>query len=82
VRHFALEGTNHVDISRMRAAEYRISHRHKDGAWGEMRPVEHSSVEHDPERQWGRGRLFKCTSCEEWAVIQQADEDGNRVSED
>ena len=70
-----------MDISRIRVAEYRISHRHQDGAWGEMRPVEHTSVDHDPERKWGRGRLFKCTSCDEWAVIKPADDEGNPVEE-
>jgi hypothetical protein len=71
-----------MDISRIRVAEYRIGHRHKDGAWGEMEPVEHSSVEHDPERRWGLGKLFKCTSCEEWAVIQPAGTDGEPLDDE
>jgi hypothetical protein len=65
-----------MDTSRVRLAEYQIGHRHKDGAWGEMLPVEHTNVDHDPERRWGLGKLFKCTSCEEWAFIQPAGSDG------
>jgi hypothetical protein len=65
-----------MDTSRVRLAEYQIGHRHKDGAWGEMQPVEHTNVDHDPERRWGLGKLFKCTSCEEWAFIQPVGSDG------
>lgn len=74
-----------MDISRYHELEYRLSHRHKDGAWGEMAeaPAHHTSVEHDPERQWaGEGRLFKCTSCDEWAVVRRADERGRPVVPD
>ena len=75
-----------MDISRVRELEYRISHRHKDGGWGEMVevPQHHTAVEHDPERRWGDSdsRLYKCTSCEEWAVIRRADERGRAVDED
>jgi hypothetical protein len=68
-----------MDLSRIHELEYRISHKHKDGAWGEMSELmsHHTSVEHDPERQWGDDfHLFKCTSCDEWAMIRQTDEHG------
>jgi hypothetical protein len=70
-----------MDISRSRELEYRITHRHKDGAWGEMAevPSHHTSVEHDPERGWGDGKLYKCTSCDEWAMVRKVDEQGRPV---
>jgi hypothetical protein len=75
-----------MDISRIRELEYRISHRHKDGAWGEMvesPTVHHSAVDHDPERQWlEEGTLYKCTSCDEWAIIRKADESGRPIRVD
>ena len=70
-----------MDISRSRELEYRISHRHKDGAWGEMTDItaHHTIVDHDPERTWGEGRLYKCTSCDEWAMIRKVDDQGRPV---
>ena len=46
---------------------YKVSHRHKDGGWGDMEevPSHHSAPAHDKERMWGIGRLFRCTSCDE-----------------
>lgn len=29
----------------------------------------HSSAEGDPERSWGKGRVFKCSSCEEQFLV-------------
>jgi hypothetical protein len=64
-----------VDRAQLSFDEYRVNHRHKDGSWGEM--VEHhDSASHDPERKWSMGRLFKCTSCDEWAVVQRSRQDG------
>ena len=46
---------------------YRVSHRHADGSWGEMTEVRphHDPADHDPERDWGRGRIFHCQGCDE-----------------
>ena len=53
----------------------RIEHRHKDGSWGEMvEDHEHTSVDHDPERQWRLGRIFRCTSCDESLTVVPGDE--------
>ena len=55
---------------------YRIDNRHPDGSWGEM--VEDRShqnpADHDPERKWGRFRIFRCTSC--GASVTIANEEG------
>lgn len=61
---------------------YRIDHRHPDGSWGEMVEdrAHHDSASHDPERKWGRFRIFRCTSCDETVVL--ANEDDMPVSED
>ena len=74
-----------MDISRIRELEYRISHRHRDESWGEMVevPQHHTAVEHDPERQWlDDGRLFKCTTCDEWAIVRKSDAEGHPITDD
>jgi len=30
----------------------------------------HDPAAHDPERQWGLRRIFRCTSCEETITIE------------
>jgi hypothetical protein len=30
-----------------------------------LRPEHHDPVEHDPERSWGQGQIFRCESCDE-----------------
>jgi hypothetical protein len=61
---------------------YKVEHRHSDGSWGEMieDKSHHSPAEHDPERKWGRFRLFRCTSCEQNVLL--TDEEGIPVPED
>ena len=52
--------------------DYRLFHSHTDGSFGEM--VEHDPAASDPERRWwGKGRLFRCTSCDEKAIIEKPD---------
>ena len=51
---------------------YRLQHQHGDGSWSPMEEESrghHTSVEHDPERSWLRGRIFRCSSCGETATI-------------
>ena len=31
----------------------------------EYEPSHHDSAEHDPERSWRDGRIFKCNACDE-----------------
>lgn len=44
-----------------------IEHRHSDGSWSplELVPSHHDPAQHDPERDWEHGRVFKCKACEE-----------------
>jgi hypothetical protein len=58
-----------MDQMRQAELELRLSHRHHDGAWSEMRRVHHDPAEHDPERAWERGQVFQCTSCDERVVV-------------
>lgn len=52
---------------------YRIQHQHNDGSWSPMEEEpairHHTSVEHDPERSWLRGRIFRCSSCGETMTV-------------
>ncbi len=49
----------------------RPRHWHGGDEWAEMEEVNpaHSSAEGDPERSWGKGRIFKCSSCEEQFLV-------------
>jgi hypothetical protein len=50
-----------------------VRHRHEDGSWAALEPREHHSpADHDPERDWGEGRLYECTTCDEQVVIEGA----------
>ena len=69
-----------MDIGRLREAEYQLTHRHSDGSWAEMaeEPLHHGAVEHDPERGWSLGRLFRCRTCEESVLVVPAMPMGTR----
>jgi hypothetical protein len=60
-----------MDQIRLQEATYRLEHRHGDGSWGPMteQPSHHAPADHDPERSWGRRRLFRCTRCDEAVLI-------------
>jgi hypothetical protein len=62
-----------VEFSRLAEAEIRLHHQHNDGSWGtmELEPgSHHDSTEHDPERQWRDGRIFRCTACDELVKVE------------
>ncbi len=49
----------------------RISHRHGDD-WAELAPREHNSPsDHDPERDWSRGRIYECSRCQEQILVEE-----------
>jgi hypothetical protein len=60
-----------MDQQRFIETELLLRHRHTDGSWGEM--VEdrshHDPADHDPERRWGLGRIFRCSSCPEAMTV-------------
>jgi hypothetical protein len=45
----------------------RLQHNHGGDEWHDMVDATpgHDSAESDPERQWARGRIFRCTACED-----------------
>jgi hypothetical protein len=49
-----------------------IQHDHGNGEWSDMVEVTDASNE-DPERGWLRGRIFKCTTCEDSIRIETVD---------
>jgi hypothetical protein len=57
----------------------RMEHRHNDGSWSGLEPdtSHHDPAEHDPERAWAKGRIYRCTKCDEQVrVIDDASESG------
>lgn len=43
----------------------RVQHSHGDDSWHDMAEVSPraDSAENDTERDWSRGRIFRCTAC-------------------
>ena len=61
--------------------DLRLEHRHSDGTSSPMEPAHHGEPEHDSERGWLRGLIFRCTTCsEEVAVTQGVQEEGTPAS--
>jgi hypothetical protein len=57
--------------------ELRLQHRHADGSWSPMEPIHHGQPDHDPERSWLKGLIFRCTTCSaEVSVTQGPEEEG------
>jgi len=52
----------------------RIQHGHGNDEWHDMVEVETDHPENDPERDWGRGRIFRCTTCEDEIRVISPDE--------
>jgi hypothetical protein len=60
----------------------RIQHGHGNGEWHDMVDVtEHSSTDQDPERGWLRGRIFRCSSCQDEIRVQAPDDNGSGTVE-
>lgn len=55
--------------------ELTLNHRHEDGSWGrlEPRPTHHDPADHDPERDWSKGQLYVCATCDEEVMVQSGD---------
>jgi len=50
------------------AALFQIEHQHSDGTWSTLVPAgtdAHDAAGSDPEREWDRGHVYICTTCEE-----------------
>ena len=49
----------------LKSSGFQLEHRHSDGSWSQLERVAHDTAEHDPERSWLSGLLFRCRSCDE-----------------
>ena len=61
-----------MDLARVAELNIRFQHRHSDGTMGSFEPEDtpHSPSEHDPERDWASGTIYKCTTCDEEIVVE------------
>jgi hypothetical protein len=60
-----------MDANLRIAQDLRLDHRHDDGTWSPMEPAQHGQPEHDAERSWLRGRIFRCTTCNEEVRVNE-----------
>jgi hypothetical protein len=51
----------------------RLEHSHGKDDWHRMEEV-HDPAQSDTEREWGRHRIFKCTSCEDEIRIAEPEQ--------
>lgn len=53
----------------------RLEHNHGGDDYHDMVEVTrgHDSAENDPERQWARGRIFRCSACEDEIRVSMPD---------
>ena len=53
-----------MDLARVAELNLSFQHRHDDGSFGTFEPERspHSSADHDPERDWASGTIYKCTT--------------------
>jgi hypothetical protein len=53
------------------AQEFRIEHRHGDGSWSPLEPIQHDSAAHDGERSWLKRTIFRCAECDETVRVTE-----------
>jgi len=55
----------------------RFQHSHGGDDWHDMHEVApaHDSAESDSERSWARGRIFRCSTCEEEIRVMTSDQE-------
>jgi hypothetical protein len=60
-----------MDLSRIADLNLSFQHRHDDGTFGTFEPERshHSPTDHDPERDWASGTIYKCTTCDEEIIV-------------
>ena len=66
-----------MDLARVADLNIRFQHRHTDGTLGsfEPEPSHHSPTDHDPERDWASGTIYKCTTCDEEIIVEYEEPD-------
>ena len=65
-----------MDLVRVGEYSLHLRHRHDDDTWGTFEPVpsHHSPAEHDPEREWASGTIYRCTTCDEEVLVGTGDD--------
>jgi hypothetical protein len=55
------------NLGQLAGRDMYIEHRHSDGSWSRLSPFRghHDAAEHDPEREWDTGTVYRCEACEE-----------------
>lgn len=55
----------------------RFEHSHGGNEWHDMHDVtpSHDAAESDPERAWQRGRILRCSACEDEIRVMMPDQD-------
>jgi hypothetical protein len=59
-----------IDITQL----YRLEHGHADGSRHPMEIEHHDPAQHDPERSWGRAKVFRCVKCNETIALLPREE--------
>ena len=62
--------SSHIELA-------RLQHHHGGNEWHDMLEVtpNHDAAESDPERSWSRGRIFRCSTCEDEIRVTLPDEE-------
>jgi hypothetical protein len=58
-----------ADRLRFAELELEVRHRHGGGHWAPMER-EHNPADHDAEREWSSGRIYRCGECDDAVRIQ------------
>jgi hypothetical protein len=69
-----------MDANLRIAQQLRLQHRHSDGSWAPMEPAHHGQAEHDAERGWLKGLIFRCRTCDEEVEVTQEPEATDQAS--
>ncbi|MEO8570813.1 MAG: hypothetical protein ABI553_03850 [Chloroflexota bacterium] len=69
-----------MDLLRASEVSLKLRHLHDDGSWASFEPARshHDPSDHDPEREWANGTIYKCTSCDEEVLVAPVAEPGPR----
>ena len=64
-----------MDLASVADLKFRFTHRHDDGTVGTFEPKRghHDPADHDPERDWAIGTIYKCTTCDEEIAVDHED---------
>jgi hypothetical protein len=56
-------------------AGMQLEHRHTDGSWNRLQRSHHDPADHDPERDWVKGQIYSCSTCDEQIRVSAPESD-------